>query len=217
MVTSHRNRWEGRAVTTIDLVRHAQSRMNLTPGLIGGRSNHSPLSPQGRVDAERLGHRLGETWQRPDALFCTSAVRSRETAQLIVAGADWRLPLQVEDGLLELSQGAAEGQRRDLWWTPDAIEAMRADPLHHRLAEDGESHEEVQQRTAAALRSMARQYRGGHVVAVGHGGAMRTLVWWLIGGSHDVFRGLAIDNLDILRFDVDAATISYRGRVLLPE
>lgn len=203
-------------MTTIDLVRHAESRMNLSPGLIGGRSNHSPLSAKGRQSALDLGRRLGESWDMPDAMVCTSAVRSRETAKLILEGSGWHLPLQSDDDLLELSQGAAEGQRRDLWWTPQAIEAMRADPSHHRLADDGESHEQVQHRMTAALHRMAKDHRGGHVLAVSHGVAMRTLVWSLIGGSHDVFRGLTVENLGILRFDVDADTISYRGRVLLP-
>lgn len=204
-------------MTTIDLVRHAESRMNLSPGLIGGRSNHSPLSPAGQRASRELGRRLGETWQVPDAMVCTSAVRSRDTARLILDGAGWNLPLQVDDDLLELSQGSAEGQRRDLWWTPASIAAMRADPTHHRLASDGESHEQVQQRMTEALYRMAVVHPGGHVLAVSHGVAMRTLVWSLIGGSHDVFRGLNVENLGILRFDVDADTISYRGRVLLSE
>lgn len=177
--------------------------MNLqAAALIGGRSNHTPLSPAGEAAAVARGRELAATGYRPDAVYSTSAIRSEATARLLIEGAAWSLTPQLEDGLLELSQGASEGQPREQWWTSEAQAAVAADPLRHRLAPDGENHEEVQARMRAALQRIAAGHSGGHVLAVGHGIAMRTLVWSLRGGSHADFRALVLPNLAMVSFEV---------------
>lgn len=103
--------------------------------------------------------------------------------------------MRLEDGLLELSRGVAEGQPRDQWWTPEAAAALEADPWHHRLVPGGESHHEVQTRITAALRWLASEHRGQWIFAVGHGIAIRVLVWSLLGGDHETLRGLELPNL----------------------
>ncbi len=189
--------------TRIDVVRHAESVMNLRAGeLVGGRSNDTPLSDTGRSSAQALGRELTASCYHPDVVYCTSAVRSKHTAELIIEGAGWALTPRVDDGLIELSQGAAEGQPRGQWWTPQAQAAATADPLRHRLAPDGENHHEVQARMRGALHRIAAAHRAERVLVVGHGIAIRTLVWALRGGGHEVFRGLALPNLGRVSFEV---------------
>lgn len=198
--------------TRITLIRHAESQMNTRSGeVVGGRSNHTPLTADGAAAATALGHLLATTESAPDVVVCTSALRSAQTARAIVEGAGWDVPISVCDSLIELSQGAAEGQPRDQWWTPAAIAAMHADPLGHRLAPGGESHREVQQRMRSGLHALAAAHPGGHVLAVGHGIAMRTLAWSLLGGGHDTFRGLKLPNLGRVDVVVDADTIALLG------
>ncbi len=190
-------------MTRVMLIRHAESAMNLRHRqLVGGRSNHTPLTPQGAHAAAALGRELA-AGPIPDVLAHTCAARSAQTARLLHEGAGWAVPLIVEDGLLELSQGSAEGQARDQWWTPAALAAMRADPRGHRLAPDAESHAEVQARMRSALRRLATAYPGGFIVAIGHGIATRTLAWSLLGGGHETFQHLALPNLARVELDVD--------------
>ena len=133
------------------LVRHAESQMNQSgTHLVGGRSNHTPLTPAGARAAHALGRTL-RGHRQPILLAHTSAIRSAQTAELLRAGAGWSSPTVLEDGLLELSQGIAEGKPRDQWWTPEALTAMRANPVEHRLAPDAENHREVQERMHAAV------------------------------------------------------------------
>lgn len=138
-------------------------------------------------------------------------MRSAQTACALVDGAGWALPILVDDGLLELSQGIAEGRPRGQWWTPAAIAAMTADPLGHRLAPGGETHREVQHRMRTALRRLHDLAPGGHVLAIGHGIAIRTLAWSLLSGGHDVFTGLDLPNLGHVEFTVTPRAIDLTG------
>lgn len=193
--------------TRIDLLRHGESMMNLHPTeVVGGRSNHTPLTPTGTATALRYGKQLARNG-RPDAVYATRAIRSQQTAALLIQGAGWGLPVALEDGLLELSQGIAEGQPRAHWWTPAAQAAMRANPLGHRLAPRGETHREVQVRMRSALQRLATRHKGGYVLAVGHGVAIRSLIWSMNGGGHEVFRGLDLPNLAMTSFVVDGDRI----------
>lgn len=196
------------APTTVRFVRHAESDLNVNGrALVGGRSNHTRLSPAGEAAALALGRELGSAGPVPDALYCTSAVRSRRTAELIAQGARWDLTPEVEDAFLELSQGSAEGQPREAWWTASALAAMDADPLGHRLAPDGESHTQVQERMLAGVCRLAEKHPGGRVLVVGHGIAMRSLAWRLLGGPHSVFQQMPMPNLGSLTFFADASGV----------
>lgn len=188
--------------TRITLIRHAESCMNRHSRLVGGRSNQTPLTHEGTLAAAEFGRRLASQL-RPTVLAHTSAVRSRQTIEAIVAAAGWRgIPVVLEDGLIELAHGVAEGQPRSRWWAPEALAAMHRNPLHFRLAAGGESHREVQLRMRNALHRLAGHHPGGHVVAVGHGNAIRTLVWSLQGGDHTTFRALAMPNLGRVDLEV---------------
>lgn len=201
-------------MTRVTLVRHAESQLNRRSGeVVGGRSNHTPLTAQGQAAATELGRRIASEGP-PDLVVSTSAVRSARTARAILDGAGWRLPVHVDDGLLELSQGAAEGRPREEWWTPAALAAMTADPAGHRLAPDGESHREVQHRMRLALIRIAERVGpDGHALAVGHGIAIRTLAWSLLGGGHETFRGLALPNLGRVDLLVDGTDLRLPGGV----
>lgn len=82
---------------------------------------------------------------------------------------------------------------------------MRADPTGHILSPGGESHHQVQQRIRDALLRLARAHPDGHVIAVGHGIAMRSLAWSLLGGTHETFQEMSLPNLGHMDILVDLA------------
>lgn len=180
----------------IDLMRHAESAMNLMPHLIGGRSNTTPLTQHGQETALAAGRRLAQTGYQPTALYSSPAVRTLHTAQLLNEAAGWALEIRVDDRLQELSQGDAEGQPRDQWWTPAALAAMTNEPLTHRLAPNAENHHDVQHRMRAALNNIAAHNPAGTVLIIGHGIAIRTLLWSRHGGNHHTgYQQHPLDNL----------------------
>ncbi len=68
----------------------------------GGGDRERPLTARGRRDASALGKRLAEESpvlglngvRRPDVAICSAAVRTRQTARLIVKALSNRLPLE---------------------------------------------------------------------------------------------------------------------------
>lgn len=61
------------------LLRHAQA-------LSGADDAARPLSLRGCEDAARLGHLLAEKGPVPDSVFCSTALRARQTADLVLEG-----------------------------------------------------------------------------------------------------------------------------------
>jgi broad specificity phosphatase PhoE len=74
------------------LVRHAQCVMNLEiTEKIGGRTNHSPLTPLGEQQARALGAHLAKALQHAGtplphcSFYSSTAVRAQETAKAVMA------------------------------------------------------------------------------------------------------------------------------------
>jgi len=86
------------------LVRHGETAWN-REGRYQGRTD-IPLSPDGEAQVRALGQRLAHI---PIARAISSPLsRARRTAEAILAGRT--TPLELDDGLLEISHGAWEGQ-----------------------------------------------------------------------------------------------------------
>lgn len=142
------------------LIRHAECVMNLhLATTIGGRANDSPLTRRGRAQATALGQRLARLPEelRPRALFASTAVRARETAEAISRalreehGAA-ELPVQLREGLLEIEMGEWAGKDRKATYTPEVLSAIRDRPLDF-AAPGGESQREVEERVARCIES----------------------------------------------------------------
>jgi phosphohistidine phosphatase len=85
-------------VRTLYLLRHAKSSWD-QPGL----SDHErPLAPRGRRDAKRIAEHLRRVGLRPELVLCSSAVRTRETLELL-GPALGDAELAVESGLYAAS------------------------------------------------------------------------------------------------------------------
>lgn len=86
------------------LVRHGETAWN-REGRYQGRTD-IPLSPEGQAQVQALGRRLAHL---PIAIAISSPLsRARNTAEAILAGRT--TPLELDDGLLEISHGDWEGK-----------------------------------------------------------------------------------------------------------
>ncbi len=66
---------------------------------IGANDKSRPLAPRGKQDIFRLGQYLKTSRMLPDHIFCSSALRTRESFDQIKAGAAISLPVDFCDDL----------------------------------------------------------------------------------------------------------------------
>ncbi|MEZ4824785.1 MAG: histidine phosphatase family protein [Bacteroidia bacterium] len=159
--------------------RHAESMGNVNNHLIGGRSNHLPLSDRGYTQARLLGERLSKERFSFDQVFSSVAVRASETARISCehTGYDFSRVAFSEE-LVELSQGEWEGKDRALHYTPEVRVLLRADP-HNFRPPGGESQGEVEERMYKWMEGTLNQLDGKEDLTVGvfsHGFAIKSLV-----------------------------------------
>ena len=91
------------------LTRHAHSLLNAERRVNGDPSRPVPLTDTGREEARLLGQEL--TGLRLDRCVCTRFGRTRETAEIALAGRS--LPLDVEPLLDDIAIGELEGETHD--------------------------------------------------------------------------------------------------------
>lgn len=80
---------------TLYLLRHAKSSWDEP-----GQSDHErPLNKRGRKAAPRMGELMAERDLLPDAIFCSTAVRAKETLEHIVSSSGYCGPVTYEERL----------------------------------------------------------------------------------------------------------------------
>ena len=167
----------------VALIRHAESVANTQLHVIGGRSNHSPLTAAGEQQAARLGERLKAVGYSPDVVYSSPAVRTLETARIALSVTGYPNGVQVDDRLQELEQGEWTGRLRANTYTP-TMSARIARSGVDFAAPGGESMRDVGQRMYSWLRSLASD---GHpeVLAFTHGVAIRCLAGLVEDWPHE--------------------------------
>jgi phosphohistidine phosphatase len=96
-------------IRTLHLLRHAKSSWDDE-----SLADHErPLSPRGVRDAKRIGKHLGTLPSPPDLVLCSSAVRTRQTLDLIRSSLG-AATVQVEEGLYGASAGELLDRLRGL-------------------------------------------------------------------------------------------------------
>lgn len=171
---------------SVYLFRHAESEGNVKHHLIGGQSNHYPLTQAGEDQSKRLGKRLQAEQHQFEALYSSTAVRTQATAALATNPLDSAPELQLRSELLELSQGQWEGQVRKDIYTPEQLSIVRSDPYDFR-APGGESQRDVETRMYAWLDEVVKKHdREDQQVSIGaftHGFAIKTLIRGILQSS----------------------------------
>jgi len=151
------------------MVRHGETDWNRERRFQG--QSDPPLNAAGRGQARELAGRL--SGESIDTVYASPLRRAYETAE-IVAG---RLGLEVRasDALREVFLGAWEGL------TLSDVEARFPEGyrrwVDHRDGwHDGETYDELGPRVIAGLLEIAEAHEGGCVLAVTHGGPIRSAV-----------------------------------------
>jgi phosphohistidine phosphatase len=90
----------GESVKTLWLLRHAKA----SPGGAGLADRDRPLTGRGRDAAARMGRHLSEREVHPELVLCSTALRTRETIELVAKELDTSLEIEFEDELYLASE-----------------------------------------------------------------------------------------------------------------
>jgi probable phosphoglycerate mutase len=157
--------------TTVLLIRHPESAWN-RKGIYQGQMD-IPLSPLGRVQAERVAARLAR--EHLAGVVCSPLRRARTLAQAI-ARYHHQAP-RSDDRLTEISHGAWEGLSRAEVERqfPQQYRAWLERP-HEVTFPGGESLHDVHERAVAPVAELLAQSDGGTWVVVTHDTVARLVV-----------------------------------------
>ncbi|GGG69668.1 histidine phosphatase family protein [Paenibacillus radicis (ex Gao et al. 2016)] len=181
--------------TTIYFVRHGQTQWNLEQKMQGHMD--SPLTPEGRRQAARLGDRLQMV--KFDAIYSSPSPRALTTAQIISGStADNIMKL---DELKEIHMGVWEGQ------SAPAIQNEHSGEWEHffkaphlyRPTGQGETFSELLDRTITAVEKILQDCKGETVLVVSHRMTLKTLM------NH--YSGMQLSDMGDLP-DVPSASLS---------
>jgi len=154
------------------LARHAESSLGARGILNGHPAAANPLSETGKAQARRLGELLAG--DRIDLAVVTSFTRTRQTAELALAGRD--VPFLAVPELDEIAYGQWEGRP-----APEYLEWARASGSALECPGGGESRTTAIDRLVRGWRRvLAREEET--VLVVGHGLAIRYVLNALEGG-----------------------------------
>ncbi len=132
---------------------------------------NSPLTDKGRQQARLLGRWLAANQEGIDAIYASTLIRARDTAE--IAAAELNLPVSFDDDLREFEVGYwHDGDD----YAPPCINDGAALPAY--LAE---SYLPFKARVQRATRRILEAHPEGTVLIVAHGGTVGTIVRCLLG------------------------------------
>ncbi|MGW5361287.1 histidine phosphatase family protein [Actinopolymorpha pittospori] len=168
---------------TVFLVRHGETPMHAENRYVG--RTDAPLTDLGHEQAVELGEWAAQA--ELTAIVSSTLRRARDTAEPAVRKTG--LPAMVDERLVELDFGAAEGltaaEMRERF--PRERAAFEADPYAHPLP-GGESPSAALARGRAALADISNGESGDRVLVVAHGTFLRIVVCDLLGIPPRAFR-----------------------------
>jgi len=165
--------------------RHGESQANLD-NTFSNRDPWHPLTLRGEDEARVLAGRVAGP--QFEALYCSPAVRARQTAEIV--GQALGLAPRVADELREFDVGRWEGTNAAEGWAEyrEVVAAWLAGEPERRVS-GGESLADIERRVSHWLEGVARVHaEAANVVAVAHGGVLHAglpavirgceLAWW---------------------------------------
>ncbi len=178
------------------MFRHAQTKMNKNPHLVGGRSNKTPTTPYGIQQNKRLGRALLARNIFPDKVFASPADRTLDGARDSLGEMGLNIKPIVLDDLQELSQGWAEGWFRDEVYTDEVRAEIQRLGKNFKLA-GGETMNEVGLRVHNLAMKICVDNpadRPQRYFVYTHGGTIKCLASHILGWSHAQTYETEIDN-----------------------
>lgn len=189
----------------IYLIRHVESELNATGGVIGGRSNHIPATPRGIKQGQRLGRTLREKGILPSIAYMSPAVRTQVTAResLVAMGLQSLKPIYADD-IQELSQGRFEGMPLNSIYTEAERTRIENMGRNHKLDDVGaESFNDVSIRMFRAINrlsnNVAYSEEKRNIFLYTHGNAIKSVVGHLLDLNGDETFRTEIRNTSITK------------------
>jgi probable phosphomutase (TIGR03848 family) len=179
-------------MTTVLLVRHGRTKAN-AEGVLAGWTPGVVLDEAGEDQARALAERLGIV---PLTAVVTSPLeRTRQTAELMIAGRERPVPVHVDERVGECRYGD---------WTGGALKDLAKDPMwkvvqaHPSAAvfpgDEGEAMAHMQHRAVSAVREWNERLGGEAVYAVvSHGDVIKAILADALGMHLDQFQRLRVD------------------------
>ena len=135
------------------LLRHSQTSYNVKAEVIGGRSSGLTLTRLGTELATTAGKELRNSGLRFDRIFCSTAVRARQTLECMgLISAEESDAVVYSDCLEELYQGEWEGRPRNEIYTPEVVSCLNRENPFFRPP-GGESQNDVEKRMTDFIKS----------------------------------------------------------------
>jgi uncharacterized phosphatase len=176
-------------MTRLFLVRHGETEWNRIKRIQG--VSDIPLNDTGRAQAAALGDILAA--HRFDLIVSSPLSRALETARIIASRLSMPTPTIIND-LIERNYGDAEGATgRDL---------EQRYPMGAEVP-GREDREAVTTRALGVLHELAGRYPDADILAVAHGGVIRSVVEHAAPGLHTE----PITNCSVHSFRLDAGTL----------
>ena len=160
----------------IYFIRHGETLWNREKK-IQGTTPYTDLTDFGVRLAEMTREGLAKRSIRFDRAYTSPLRRAVHTAEIILEGQP--CPLVEDSRLREMGFGCYEGTKiGEGLWADDNIRAMFNDPVNYRPPQDADTFEAVAERLKDFLDSEIKPLEGSceNVLAISHGGAMRTLL-----------------------------------------
>lgn len=175
--------------THVLLVRHPETTANLDGRFVG--RGPAEFTDEGEKQLRRVPAKVVSF--EPDAVWSSPLERALVLAKRIAEVS--QVPLSIDDRLVELDFGAAEGM------TFDQVKAAGMEfeyrNLNAPVAPGGESRAQIEQRTARFCDELVQE--GGRHVIVTHGGVFRASLVRLLG----------LTSTDIWAFHIRNAQMAY--------
>jgi len=162
---------------TLHLIRHGETNWNRERRAQG--QSESELNARGREQAAALQQKVRDL--NLSAIYVSSAVRTRQTAEIATALVDLPAP-SFRDDLREIDLGPWETR---LWDDieqddPDEAHLFRYHPDQFSLR-GAETFLQLQQRGVSALEGIMQQERQGEVLVVSHGALLKASLLHYVG------------------------------------
>jgi broad specificity phosphatase PhoE len=167
-------------MTTFYLVRHGQTEWNVKDLLQG--TSDSPLTEKGLNDAKNAAKNLKKI--KFDLAFSSDLLRAKKTAEIIAL--EHKLEVETNILLRERYFGHLEGKPNDEYrkWVKAFTDLTDKERFTAKISPNIESDEEIATRLLKFIREIAIGYPGKKILAVSHGGIIKTLLIHLGYGTY---------------------------------
>jgi len=165
----------------IYIVRHGETEANKN-GYLQGWTD-VPLNENGRIIAELTGRGLKDI--RFDHCFSSPLIRAKETAEILLRESGNSVPVSFDDRIKEMNFGSLEGMSvRD-----EKLIQFLKEPVVDYKFPDGESFQEVMNRTQEFLKELIAKDDGKTYLVSTHGCALRAMLNFLYEDKNDYWHG----------------------------